>query len=170
MHAALPLGSTNGSWVDNPRDMSMKLSAILTRHFVVARSARITALDDSTSLFGDHAGLPIHTPNNPDSLACTSTARFRNQIPQRQIVHNILNLANLVLQTITTAPKAVVFEVQELEAGMQIFNELAYEQGPRIIAQCYRISSEACLVVRQHTYETIDPRLRSSVPILQRAR
>jgi hypothetical protein len=49
------------------------------------------------------------------------------QVPQRQIVHDILNILDPVLQSVTTAAQAVVLEVKHLEAGVQVLDKLVDE-------------------------------------------
>jgi hypothetical protein len=52
---------------------------------------------------------------------------LRHQVPQRQIIHNILDILDPVLQTITAAAQAVVLEVEHLEASVQVLDELVDE-------------------------------------------
>jgi hypothetical protein len=52
---------------------------------------------------------------------------FRHQVPQRQIIHNVLDILDPVLQAVTTAAQAVVLEVEYLEASVQVLDKLVDE-------------------------------------------
>jgi hypothetical protein len=49
---------------------------------------------------------------------------LRHQIPQRQIIHDVLDILDPVLQAIATATQAVVLEVEHLEPSVQVLDEL----------------------------------------------
>ena len=48
-----------------------------------------------------------------------------HKAPQAQIIDHLLDLLDLVLDTITSPPQAIVFQVQNLEAGVQLIHKLA---------------------------------------------
>lgn len=56
---------------------------------------------------------------------CRCSSLLGDQVPQREIIHNILNLLDTVLYAIASPSQRVILEVQDLEARMQILDELA---------------------------------------------
>jgi hypothetical protein len=52
-----------------------------------------------------------------------SGAFGRNQIPQGQVVHHILDILELILEAIGSLSQSVVLQVQHLEAGVQVPDE-----------------------------------------------
>ena len=47
------------------------------------------------------------------------------QVPQREIVDNILNLLDIVLNAIASPSQRIVLEIQDLESSMEVLDELA---------------------------------------------
>jgi hypothetical protein len=70
---------------------------------------------------------------------------LRHQVPQRQIIHDVFDIFDPVLQTIATASQTVVLEVEDLEACMQVLDELIDQQRTLVIAEGDSITSETCL-------------------------
>jgi hypothetical protein len=68
-----------------------------------------------------------------------------HQVPQRQVIHDILDVLDPVLQPVAAAAQAVVLEVEDLEARVQILDKLVDEQRSLIVAQGDGITSEAGL-------------------------
>lgn len=58
---------------------------------------------------------------------------LRQKIPQRQVIHNILNVLDPVLEPVTAAAQAVVLQIENLEAGEQILHELVDQQGTLVV-------------------------------------
>src|SRR5262249_22967438 len=52
-----------------------------------------------------------------------------NQIPQRQVVHHVLDLLDGVLDGVHALPQDVVLEVEHLEASVQVLDEAADAHG-----------------------------------------
>jgi hypothetical protein len=52
-------------------------------------------------------------------------ASFWYQIPQREIIDNILNLLDIVLDAIASPSQRIVLQVQDLETSMEILYKLA---------------------------------------------
>jgi hypothetical protein len=71
----------------------------------------------------------------------------RDQIPQRQIVHHILDLLDGILDGIHPLPQDVVLEVEHLEPGMQVLDEPANLHRHGGVAQRHRVNSQAAEVV-----------------------
>ena len=67
------------------------------------------------------------------------------KVPQRQIVHNILNIFDPVLEPIATATQAVVLQVEDLEASEQVLDELVDQQGTLVITECDGIACKTGL-------------------------
>jgi hypothetical protein len=70
---------------------------------------------------------------------------FWHQVPQRQIVHDILDILDPVLEPIATAAQTVVLEVEDLEASVQVLDELVDQQRTLVVAEGDSIASETCL-------------------------
>jgi hypothetical protein len=58
---------------------------------------------------------------------------LRHQIPQREIIHDILHILDPVLQPVAAAAQAVVLEVEDLETSMQVLDKLVDEQWTLVI-------------------------------------
>jgi hypothetical protein len=52
---------------------------------------------------------------------------LRHQVPQRQIIDNVFDILDPVLQAIAAAAQAVIFEVEHLEASVQVLDKLVDE-------------------------------------------
>ena len=72
-------------------------------------------------------------------------ALLRQQIPQRQIVDNVLHILDSVLQSVAAATQAVVLEVEDLETRMQVLDELIDEKRTLVITESYCVTCETCL-------------------------
>lgn len=70
---------------------------------------------------------------------------LRHQVPQRQIIHHILHILDPVLQPVAATSQAVVFQVKNLEASMQVLDELVDEQRALVVAERDSITCKACL-------------------------
>lgn len=69
-----------------------------------------------------------------------------HQVPQRQIIHDVLDVLNPVLQSIATAAQTVVLEVENLEACVQVLDELVDQQRTLVVAEGDGIASETGLI------------------------
>lgn len=72
---------------------------------------------------------------------------LRDQIPQRQVVHYILGLLDGVLDRVDPLAENIVFEVEDLEAGVQILDEAADLNGQGRVAQRDAVHRQAAEVV-----------------------
>lgn len=70
---------------------------------------------------------------------------LRQQIPQREIVHDILHILDPVLEPVAPTAQTVVLEVEDLEARMQVLDELVDQQRALVVAECDSVASEAGL-------------------------
>jgi len=59
---------------------------------------------------------------------------LRHQVPQREVVHDILYILDPVLQPVAAAAQTVVLEVENLEASMQVLDELVDEERALVVA------------------------------------
>ncbi len=77
---------------------------------------------------------------------CHSASRLYlpigHKVSQRQVVDHILNLLHIILNAIASPPKRVIFQIENLEAGVEILDEPADLQWPLIIAKCHRVNSQ----------------------------
>lgn len=62
------------------------------------------------------------------------------QSTQTKVVDHILHFFHLVLDSVAPLPQAVVLEVENLEAGVNVFDELADLQWAAIVSQCDRVA------------------------------
>jgi hypothetical protein len=62
------------------------------------------------------------------------------QASQTQIIHHILYILDPVLDAITALPQNIVLEVEDLEAGMHVFDELADLQWTPIVTQSHAVA------------------------------
>jgi len=67
------------------------------------------------------------------------------EVPQREIIHNVLHILDPVLQSVTTAAQTVVLEVEDLEASKQVLDELVDEKRTLIVTKSDRVACETCL-------------------------
>lgn len=54
----------------------------------------------------------------------SSNARIWYQIPQREIIHNILNFLDVIFDAVTSPSQRIILEVQNLEASVEVLDEL----------------------------------------------
>jgi hypothetical protein len=101
-------------------------------------------------------------------LSLRRTLLLRHQVSQRQIIDNILHILDPVLQSIATTSQAVVLEVENLEASMQVFDKLVDEQRALIVPKRDGIASESSLLVASVDALRFDEGV--GVPALRRAR
>ena len=59
------------------------------------------------------------------NLLSSRNASLWYQIPQREIVHNILNLLDVILDAVASPSQRIVLEIQDLETGVEVLDELA---------------------------------------------
>lgn len=64
------------------------------------------------------------------------------KIPEREVVHDVLHLLHIVLDTVTPAPQRIILQIEDLEAGVDILDKLADVQRPLIIAQRNGVDSQ----------------------------
>jgi hypothetical protein len=74
-----------------------------------------------------------------------SLGLLRQQISQREIVHDILDVLDPVLESITAAAQAVVLEVEDLESRKQVLDKLVDEDGTLVVTECDGVASKARL-------------------------
>jgi len=74
---------------------------------------------------------------------------LRNQSSEAQVVHDIFHLPHFVLYAVTTSSQRVILEVEDLEASMKVFDELADHQRSLIIAQRHRVARKTSLFSQQ---------------------
>jgi hypothetical protein len=70
---------------------------------------------------------------------------LRHQIPQRQVIHHVLDILDPVLQPVAAAAQAVVLEVKNLETGVQVLDKLVDKKRSLVVAQSNGIASKAGL-------------------------
>jgi hypothetical protein len=68
-----------------------------------------------------------------------------HEVPQRQIVDDILHVLDPVLEPIAAAAQAVVFEVENLESREQVFDKLVDENGTLVVAKCDGVACKSRL-------------------------
>lgn len=73
----------------------------------------------------------LHTVWDP---ASRQSLPFRHKISQREVVYHILNLLHIVFDAIASPPKRVVFQIEDLEAGVEVLDKPADLKWPLIIA------------------------------------
>lgn len=87
---------------------------------------------------------------------------FGEKIPEGEVVHNVLDLLHVVLDAITSTPQRVVLQVQDLEARVYVFDELADLQRPLIVAQGDRVDGQSCKLFNKR-YEGLEILLNGDV-------
>lgn len=70
---------------------------------------------------------------------------LRQQIPQRQIVDNVLHVLDPIFETIAFPAQYVVLQIEDLEAGMDVLDELIDEQRTFVVAERDGIARETSL-------------------------
>ena len=70
---------------------------------------------------------------------------LRQQPSQAKIVHHILHILDAVLDAVASFSQSIILQVQYLEAGMHVFDELADLQWSAIISQSHAVAGETCL-------------------------
>ena len=86
--------------------------------------------------------LPIPLPPFIPSL-------LRHQPPQTQIIHHVLDIFDSILDPIAAFAQGVVLEVEDLEAGVHVFDESCDAWGEEVVAEGYGVAGEAGLWWRQ---------------------
>lgn len=67
------------------------------------------------------------------------------QVPQREIIYNILHILDPVLQSVAAAAQAVVLQVENLEASEEVLDELIDEERTLVVTKSDRIACKASL-------------------------
>jgi hypothetical protein len=70
---------------------------------------------------------------------------LRQQVPQRQVIHNILYVLDPILEPIALPTQDIVLEVEDLKASMNILDELIDEQRALVVAERDRIARKTGL-------------------------
>jgi len=71
----------------------------------------------------------------------------REEVPQRQIIDNILHLLDSILDRVDPLPQDVVLEVEHLEAGVEVLDEGADPHRQLRVAEGHRVHSQAAELV-----------------------
>jgi hypothetical protein len=105
----------------------------------------IHGMEDQSA--GEHKLRPLIWPREHSDieLLLLLLALLRHQVPQRQVVHHILNVLDPVLQPIAAAAQAVVLEVEHLETRMQVLDELVDEQRALVVTESNGVACKAGL-------------------------
>lgn len=74
---------------------------------------------------------------------------LRNQVAQRQIIHNILHILDSVLQSIALPSQDVILQVENLEARKHIFDELVDEERALIVSERDGVARKTSLTQNQ---------------------
>jgi hypothetical protein len=77
------------------------------------------------------------------SCLCLRLFRLGNQVPKRQVVDNILHLLDVILDAVDLPAYDVVLQVQQLEPGEQVLDELADANRKFDISQGDRVHGQA---------------------------
>jgi len=72
-------------------------------------------------------------------------AFLRNQVPQWQVVDDILNVFDPVLQSIAFPPQNIVLKIQNLEASMDILDKLIDKKWTLIVSESDRVTRKTGL-------------------------
>lgn len=76
-------------------------------------------------------------------MALTAGLRLlRHQVPQGEIIYDILDILDLVLETVAPPAQRVVLEVENLKAGKEVLDKLIDEKRALIISKSDRIASK----------------------------
>jgi hypothetical protein len=67
------------------------------------------------------------------------------QVPKREIIHNILHVLDPVLQSVTAAAQAVVLQVEDLEASKEVLDELVDEKRTLVVTKSDRVACKTSL-------------------------
>jgi len=70
---------------------------------------------------------------------------LRNQSSETQIINDIFHLSHFVLDAVTPSSQRVILEVENLETGMKVFDELADHQWSLVVAERHRIARKTSL-------------------------
>lgn len=81
----------------------------------------------------------VSSASLPSSYFFLAISSLWHQAPQGQIVNHILDLLDLIFNAITPPPQRVILEVQQLEAGKQVLDELADSKRACEVAQRDRV-------------------------------
>jgi hypothetical protein len=74
---------------------------------------------------------------------------LRQQTSQAEIVDHILDLLDLVLDTIAPLPQRIVLQVQDLESSVHILDELGNLHRPPVVAESDRVPGQTRQLVEQ---------------------
>jgi len=90
-----------------------------------------------TNIFHDPRVYPNQRVDLSALLFSTNTfSSLWYQIPQRQIIHNILNLLDTIFDAITSPPQGIILEIQNLKASVDVLDELTDLKWSLVISQC----------------------------------
>lgn len=64
---------------------------------------------------------------------------------EAEIIHNIFDFLDAVLDAIRSLAERIVLEVQNLESGMQVLDELCNVNRTRVVTLSHTVASETCL-------------------------
>lgn len=70
-----------------------------------------------------------------------------DQVPQREIIDDVLHILDAVLDGIAPLTQGIVLQIQDLEAGVEILDELVDEQRPLVVAHGDRVAGKAGLYI-----------------------
>ena len=88
------------------------------------------------------SSIPSASPCRPLLLLL---ALLGQQVPQRQIVDNVLHILDSVLQSVAAAAQAIVLEVEDLETRVQVLDELVDEKRTLVITKSDGVTCKTCL-------------------------
>lgn len=87
------------------------------------------------------------TSNAPHHAGSHLSIVLGQQIPQRQVIHHVLDVLDAVLEAVAPAAQDVVLEVEDLEAGEDVLDELVDEQWALVVAERDGVAREAGLML-----------------------
>jgi hypothetical protein len=90
-----------------------------------------------------HSHIDYHLQQYVDYRPCLLL--LRQQVPQRKIIHDILDILHPVLEPVAAAAQAVVLQVEDLEAGEQVLDELVDQQRALVVAERDGVACETGL-------------------------
>lgn len=85
------------------------------------------------------------------ALGCThsctrpSALRLLHETSQAKIVDHILDLLDSILDPIRPLPEGVVLQIEDLEAGVEVFDKVRYCQRASVVAECHAVSCQTSL-------------------------
>ena len=91
------------------------------------------------------------SPTAPSTLSQLQGDRpsflTRNQVPQRQVIHHVFNLLDVVLDAVDTLSELVVLQVEQLEASVDVLDEGADAHGQLAVSQGHGVDGKAAQLV-----------------------